>query len=252
MVSFGAHGLPLIAAVAIWFVSTGAILWLDRRPRATYGTSLALLGAASIGALVAVAATAHDRSPLGAYVGFGAALTIWGWHEFAFLIGAVTGPRRADLPAGAQGLRRFRLAAQTVIHHEVALALTLLLIAALTWDAPNVTAAETFGLLFAMRLSTKLNIFIGVPNLSTDMLPAHLAYLKSYFRVRPAGLPFVASLIGLSALASGLGSRALGASEGEAVSASLAFALVALGLLEHLFLVMPIRDAALWRWASRA
>ena len=252
MVSFGSHGLPLIAAVSIWFVSTGAILWLDRRPRATYGTSLALLGAASAGALIAVAATAHDRSPLAAYVGFGAALTIWGWHEFAFLIGAVTGPRRAELPAGARGLQRFRLATLTVIHHEVALALTLLLLAVLSWGAPNVTAAETFGLLFAMRLSTKLNIFVGVPNLSTEMLPSHLAYLKSYFRVRPVGLPFMASVAGLAALAVGLGSRALGASEGEAVSASLAFALVGLGLLEHLFLVMPMRDAALWRWASRA
>jgi hypothetical protein len=36
------------------------------------------------------------------------------------------------------------------------------------------------------------------------------------------------------------------------VGAALLFALAALGALEHLFLALPLRDGALWRWAIPA
>ena len=122
---------------------------------------------------------------------------------------------------------------------------------ALTWNAPNQIAAMTFSLLYVLRLSTKINIFIGVPNTKTDILPPHLVYLKSYYgpnRLRPAlVLTTVASLV----LAVWIGSAALAAAAGspEAVGASLLFALAALGVLEHLFLALPFRDGALWGWA---
>jgi hypothetical protein len=57
------------------------------------------------------------------------------------------------------------------------------------------------------------------------------------------------SLIGSIALAAWLGQRA--ATTGEA-GAALLFALAALGALEHLFLALPLRDSALWRWAIPA
>ena len=244
------HGWPLVYAGVLWFVATGAVLALDSRGRAGFARSLVLTGALACVALVAVAYTSRDASPLAAYVAFTAALVIWGWHELAFLTGAVTGPRREPLAAGARGWLRFRQSAATLIHHELALAATLGMLAALTWRSANPVAAQAFALLFAMRLSTKLNIFAGVPHLDAGMLPGHLAYLGSYFRKAPAGLAMLTSLVGLVALAVALGGRALGLSGGPAVGASLVFALVALGLLEHLFLVLPMRDASLWRWAQ--
>ncbi len=251
MVSWAEQGAPLVFAGVLWFVATGAVLALDSRGRGRFATSLVATGALACLAVIAVVWTARDASPFAAYAAFTAALTIWGWHELAFLTGAITGPRRAPLPAGARGWTRFRLSAATLIHHEIALALTLALLAALTWRSVNPVAAQTFGLLFAMRLSTKLNIFAGVPHFDTAMLPPHLAYLASYFRTRPAGVAMALSLSGLVALAVWLGGRALAASGGAAVGGSLVFALVALGLLEHLFLVLPTKDAALWRWAGK-
>ena len=248
--SWAAHGWPLVYAGVLWFVATGAVLALDSRNAASFGRSLILAGTLACVGLVAVAYTAGDPSPLAAYVAFTAALLIWGWHELAFLTGAAAGPRRVPLPNGTTGWTRFRLSAATLMHHEIGLALTLAFLAGLSWHAANPVAAQAFGLLFAMRLSTKLNIFAGVPHFDTAMLPPHLAYLGSYFRTRPAGLAMAASLTALAALAVWLGLRATALTGGAAVGASLVFALVALGLLEHVFLVVPVKDAALWRWAK--
>ena len=251
MVSWVDHGWPLVYAGGMWFVATGAVLALDSRARGSFRTSLIVTGILACLALVVVVLTVNTASPLAAYAAFTAALLIWGWHELAFLTGAATGPRREPLPPGAQGWTRFRLSAATLIHHEIALALTLVLLVGLSWGAVNPVAAQTFGLLFAMRLSTKLNIFAGVPHFDTAMLPPHLAYLGTYFRRGPVGFTMVFSLVTLISVAILLGDRAVAATGGAAVGASLVFALVALGLLEHLFLTLPTKDAALWRWANR-
>ena len=251
MVSWAEQGAPLVYAGVLWFVATGAVLALDSRGRGHFASSLVVTGALACSAVVVVTWTARDASPAGAYLAFSAALLIWGWHELAFLTGAITGPRRVPLPPQTSGWVRFRLSAATLIHHEIALALTLALLAALTWRCANPVAAQTFGLLFAMRLSTKLNIFAGVPHFDATMLPPHLAYLASYFRKADVGAAMMLSLLGLVALAAWLGSRAVAATGGAAVGAALVFALVALGLLEHLFLVLPMKDAALWRWAGK-
>jgi putative photosynthetic complex assembly protein 2 len=179
------------------------------------------------------------------------ALVLWGWHELSFLMGFVTGPNRDPCPADATGWRRFRLAAATLIHHEVAMFLTVAIIAAASWGQPNQTATLTFMLLFVMRLSAKFNIFAGVPHLSTEMMPDHMRYLASYFRIRPPRLFFAVSLAGISALAAWLGNAALDAEGGVATGYALAFALVILAFVEHGFLVVPWKDSSLFRWAMR-
>ena len=247
--TFAEHGLPLIVVAALWFGSTGLVLWLDSRPARTFGTSLALAGLAAMIALVAIALTRDSAAPAGAYIAFAAALVIWGWHELAFLTGVVTGPNRAALPTGVSGWGRFRAAAATLIHHELALMVTALLLALLTWGHVNPLGGLTFALLFALRLSAKLNIFLGVPAFVDEMLPAHLSYLRSYFRTRPMNPLFPVSLAAIGGAAAWLAAQALTGSGGAAIAASLLFALAALGVVEHLFLVLPFRDAALWRWA---
>jgi putative photosynthetic complex assembly protein 2 len=216
----GGFLLPFGAAMMAWFFATGAILWLDRRPEESWGASM-----------------------LGATV-------LWGWHEMSFLMGFVTGPRREACPADATGWRRFKLATATLIHHEIALALTALLLVLVTWGQPNQIAAWTFLLLFGMRISTKFNIFLGVPQFSDEMLPDHLSYLRSYFR-ESRGNP----LLPLSAIAS-LGITALfgwlalqaPAGSGAQVQYQLLTALALLGVVEHAFLLLPVRDSALWTW----
>ena len=243
--------LPAAYALLLWFVSTGAIIWLVGRSRRVQLWSLGGAGIIACVAVYGIIASRADIDALGAYCAFTCALGVWGWHEMSFLMGVVTGPRRTPCPPGVAGWERFKLSAATLIHHEVALALTLAAIAMLTWGQSNQTATLTFALLFAMRLSTKLNIFAGVPNLTEDFLPAGLDYLKSYFRKRPAQPIFAVSLSAAIAVTAWLAARAFddAATGVDATGIVLLFTLAALGILEHVFMVLPLPDAALWRWA---
>lgn len=248
------HGPPLLFALLAWWFSTGAILWLVRRPRR--GAAWSLIGAGGVAAVAAVGLvlTANDTSAAAAYVAFTSALAVWGWHELAFLTGAVTGPRRAPCPPEATGWTRFRAASATLMHHELALAATAALVVGVTWGGANPTGTLTFLVLFALRLSTKFNIFLGVANLPTTFLPERLAYLQSYFRRRRFNPLFPVSLALSTALTVVLARAALEApaGSGEATGYALLFALAALGVLEHGFLMLPSPDRALWGWALGA
>ena len=243
---------PLLFALLMWFIGTATVVWLDSRPRETFRTSLTLAGVVAIAAAILVWTKADDVSAAGAYVGFGAAIVIWGWHEMSFLMGHVAGPNRAACPSAATGWVRFRAATATVIHHELAIAATAALLFAVTWNAPNQTAALTFLLLFVLRLSAKFNLYLGVPNLSDEVFPAHLAYLKSYFRTRRMNPLFPVSILFGSGIAgwAWIAAEWAPAGSGASASATLIAGLAVLGVVEHLFLVLPLRDAKMWRWAS--
>lgn len=246
------HWIPLIAVVLLWFLSTLLIVWLDNRPRATFRASL--IGGGIAGALgLAVLVWSLDQpGVIGAYAGFVGALAIWGWQEMAFLMGAVSGSRREALPPGTTGLARFRLAAQAVLHHEVALAGIAAVLLSLTWGAANPTGPLVFLLLFGLRLTAKFNVFVGVPAMADELLPPHLDYLKSYFGPRRLHPLLLLSIAATTALAAWLMMRALAMppESGAAVSATLLAGLAALGALEHWFLALPLRDGALWHWAT--
>lgn len=235
--SFIEHGLPLLYVAMLWFVATGIVVMLDGRARLLVASGMLAIAAA--GAMLLLR---DDPSRVAVYASFTAAFAVWGWHEIAFLTGAVTGPNRAPCPAGLAGWPRFKASTATVIHHEMALAVTLALLLALTWDHANMAGPAAFAILYAMRLSTKLNLWLGVPNFSPELLPRRLAYLKSHFRTARfnALMPF--SLLAAAVLALLLWQA------GQPLLGTLSL----LGLVEHLFLVLPFRDGALWRWAMPA
>jgi putative photosynthetic complex assembly protein 2 len=246
--------LPVLFAMFLWWFSTGAILYVDGLPRWTFRWSLGGLTALSGVAVFVLSETASWMSPLGAYVAFAAALVVWAWHELSFLMGLVTGPRREPCPPGAEGWERFRLATAAVIHHEVALAVTWLGVVVLTWGAPNQVGTWTFGVLWIMRLSAKLNVFLGVSNLTEEFIPDHLQYLRSYFRRAPLNPVMPFSVLGSALVAGLLIVQAGMATPGGFVQTGtlLVATMLALALLEHLFLVVPLPDALLWRWALRS
>ena len=252
--SWSGHILPVVVTIALWFFATGLVAWLDNRERATFPRSLVLAGIAGLVGLLVVVIAMNQTSHVAVYGSFVGALLVWSWHEIAFLTGAVAGPRRQPCPPDVGGWERFSNAAATLVHHEIALVVTALLLVSLTWNAQNQIAAMTFVLLYVMRLSTKLNIFHGVPNAATDILPPHLGYLKSYYGPNRFGLPLALSALGATALAWWIGAQAFAAAPGSAdmVGASLLFALAALGALEHVFLILPFRDGMLWGWALPA
>lgn len=243
--------MPFIVTVAIWFIATGLIAWADNRERSTFSRSMMIGGAAGITGLVVILFASLSAEVWAVYLAFIGALMVWGWHELAFLTGAAAGPRRGPGDPSLTGMARFRQAAATVMHHEVALALTALLLISLSWDVPNQIGATVFVLMFGMRLTSKINLFVGVPNTTSEMLPEHLAYLKTYFGPNRMTLLLVLSILGLGAMTAWFGSLALAAPLGSAemVGASLLTTLALLGVLEHFFLALPFRDGMLWGWA---
>ena len=244
--SLATHFLPAAAVLVAWFASTGLVVWLVHRPRSTYRTSMLWTSLAAMTGVAVIAATRHDGGEGASYAAALSALAIWAWQEFAFLTGAAAGPRRAPADAGISERRRFLQAAATLLWHELALAALLAVLVALCWGMANQTGAALFGLLFVLRLAAKLSIFSGVPNLSDELLPAQLHHLRSYYGPRRLSLTLVAMLGASTALTALLASSAMAS---DAAAPTLLFALAALGTLELLFLALPVRDGALWRWA---
>jgi putative photosynthetic complex assembly protein 2 len=244
-------GLAVMVALFSWWFSTGAILFLNQLPRQTFAWSMGLASLIAGVAVWAILETRHEATSQGAYVGFLGGLALWGWHELSFLTGIITGPRRQPCPEGAVGRQRFAAATATLITHEVAIFLTLLALIGLLVGSDNQTALFTFAALWVLRLSAKFNIFLGIPNLTEEFLPSHLDYLKTYFRIRPMnGLFPISVSVGTIAAAAILMSASLPtATPFEVTAALLVGTLIALGVFEHWMMVLPLPDAALWRWA---
>ena len=68
----------------------------------------------------------------------------------------------------------------------------------------NQVATWTFMVLWVMRLSAKLNVYLGVPNLTEEFLPAHLLYLKSFLARKPMNLLFPVSVTASTVVATHL------------------------------------------------
>ena len=247
------YGFPVLYALFVWWFSTGIIIWLDNLPRHTFRWSLAGGTVVFAIALLRLRETSGDVSVTGAYAAFTYGVLAWGWQEMSFFMGVITGPRRAPCPPGAGLWLRFRLALATCLYHELAIVASGLVIVAATWGAPNKVGLWTFAVLWAMRLSSKLNVFAGVLNLNEQFLPPHLRYLSSYMRCKPMNLffPFSVTVASLALLWL---VRAAAAADGHAFrAAGLTFAatMLALAILEHWFLVLPLPFAKLWAWAVR-
>lgn len=248
------YALAVTFTLLLWWFSTGAVLYVVGLPKRTFGRSMAVASALAVLAVVGVVVSSADTTALGAYCAFTSALLVWAWHEMSFLTGLVTGPRDAPCPPDSKAWRRFAYATQTLLYHEVAILLTAVLLVVLTWGAPNQIGVWTFLALWVMRLSAKFNVFLGVPNLTEEFLPDNLVFLKSYFRKRPMNLLFPVSITVSTVVTWALWKEASAADASEFVVAgyTMLAALMALAVLEHWFLVLPLPAAALWSWGLKS
>ena len=242
-----------LIAIFLWWLTTGAILFAVTR---LAGHRLAL-GAASAGllaiGLVMLHAVSDDVTANSAYLSFVAALAIWGAVEISFLGGLITGPNRSEMPAQFTGLRRFWSATRVVLWHELfILGLGFLLIIAFA-QGPNQIGLLTYGILWLMRLSAKLNLYLGVRNTGERLLPAHLRYMSSYFAHRPMNLLFPFSITLGTILTALLFHKAFaaGADAHQATGFMLVATMASLAVIEHWFLMLPLPLEALWRWGLK-
>lgn len=241
---------PLAAALFVWWFGTGLVFAAARLTPRGRRVAFAALTVAALAALWVAGAVAAARTPTAAYIAFAAGVMLWAWHEASFVFGYITGSRRTPCPRDLTGWRRFAAAAETLIHHEIAIFATAVVLVALTWNAPNTIAAATFVLLWIMRLSTKFNLYLGVSNFTDNFMPARLAYLKTYFGPASTNALFPASATlcaGVTLIAFTLAWRE-GADAFQNVGWTLLGAMAALATLEHVFLIAPWREEALWRF----
>ena len=247
------HSIDILSAGAYtlfaWWFCTGVIFYLDGLPKRTYWMSLSAASFVAACAIIGVIASSRVETVSSAYVAFTCAVLIWGWQEMLFLMGVLAGPSKAPLPAGVSESMRFKLATRSVIHHELALLGVGILLLLVTWRSPNQVGGATYMLLWLMRLSAKLNLFVGVRNTYAHLLPAHIAYLGRYFRQRKTFSAFfvISTTFAILLTTSLWLFVSFGTSQFfSQTGATLIASLMTLAVIEHFFLVLPIPMERLW------
>jgi putative photosynthetic complex assembly protein 2 len=232
-------------AVLLWWGATQALISLVRvaPPVVLNAIALVLGGVSAIGAVWAT----HSAGPMAAYAGFASGIGLWGAFEILFLSGAVLGIKTR--PQSPRLGHRAWAAFRSILWHEGALVATIAALAVATMGTENPVALYTFALLWAMRASAKLNLFLGVRNLCAELLPPRIAHLATHFRQAD-----INPLFPFSVLAGTLGAAFLLRAgldplveDGAAISTLLLAALVALGTLEHWLMLTPLSPLAFWR-----
>jgi putative photosynthetic complex assembly protein 2 len=244
---------PAAYAVLVWWFTTGVILILDGLAPRTFRWSMSAATLGLVAAAYLTRSACTDVSIGGAYLSFSCAIVIWGWLEMSFLMGFITGPRTHACLERCSGWRHFVHASQAIIYNEIATLVVAGCLIIATWQAPNRLALWTYLILWSMRLSAKLNLFLGVPNLGEKFLPAHLQYLKSFFRKRSMNFLFPFSVT-LSTIGVYILIRRFLASDDpfNTTAYALMVSLLALAVLEHWFMVLPAPSEKLWKWAMRS
>jgi putative photosynthetic complex assembly protein 2 len=241
--------LPVLFALFVWWFGTGIVLCLVRIGPRKLSPVIFAATVVLVASAYGLAATSGATTASGAYLAFSYAILVWCWLEITFLTGRITGPRTSACPAGASGWPRVGLAISVILYHELALLAFAAGIVALTWHGANQVGAATFLVLWIMRLSAKLNLFLGVPFLNDDLLPDRLGHLKSYFLCRPMNAFFPVAVTASTILATLLAVQALEAKTEFGTTAFLLLAtLAALAVLEHWFMVVPVPVRAIWEW----
>lgn len=241
---------PVLVTMFTWWFTTGAILYLDGLDRASYKWTMGAFTLVLAGALWGVHAIGWTMGETGAYAGFFLGIAAWAWHEMSFLTGFVTGPRKSPCPARISPAGRFMAALSTILWHELAILAVGVLLAWATWEMPNKAALWTYCILWAMRTSAKLNLFLGARNLSEEFLPDHMRYLATYFRKANINMLFPFAVTIASAIVVMLAEAAFadGASAFTRTSNIILATLLALAVLEHWLMMLPIPANRLWSW----
>ena len=249
----GVLAIAIPYVLFVWWFSTGTVLLLvglSLRHGVVLKAGAAVLFAASLAGL---AVSSREASAAGAYCVFTCAILLWGAVEISLLAGWITGPRPQPCPGDCTTVDRVWFALQATAYHEFALIATAGLAFAVTAGAPNQLGWWTFAAMLVLRQSAKVNLFLGVRTLNDELLPAQVQFLRSYFARKPINALFPLSVTFATAAAAWLAVAAVDAeSSFDALCCSLLATLVALGALEHWFMVLPMPVVDLWRWSIRA
>lgn len=245
--------IVVLIAIGVWWLSTGLVLamvhWSSRRELGPWQV-LPVVTLLGVIGFLAMLHGSRDVTPLGSYVGFFGALLVWAWHETTFLTGMVTGRHKSECPPDLAGFARFKAAWRAVCDHEIALLVTGVVLWLCLAGGGNMFGLATFGLLWGMRISSKLLIFLGARHAISGLMPPGIRHLRTYFNTgRTTPLFPVLLTIALAAFAALVTGAIRATLDYSQVGHLLLASFMGLAIIEHLILVLPISDTALWRWA---
>ena len=185
------------------------------------------------------------------YLAFVSSLIIWGWLEFAFLCGVITGPNTSVCIKSMSGFSRFQSSLATILYSELAIVLTFGWLVFFGFSALNYFGLLTFSVLYFARLSAKMNIFFGVPYINFEFFPSPVRHIGTYFRVRKVTAMFPISITLITCIAFFFLEHLFNTAINGAITQigySLVLSLTILALIEHWFMVLPLPDSKLWTW----
>jgi putative photosynthetic complex assembly protein 2 len=244
---------PPLYAAFVWWFSTGAVLLLvglsKRYDALKFVVAVGLFAIALLG----LAESAGSQSVTATYVAFTSTILLWGAQEIAFLAGWLTGPRPRACPADARGARRFWLALQAIIYHEVTLLACGAVVASLTIGSDNQVGFWTFAALWVLRQSAKINLFLGVPVTNDELMPDAVSHLKTYFARKPVSVFFPLSVTLATATLVIMIQRIVevAATPFDIAGLTLVSTLFGLGVVEHWFMLLPLPALTLWGWGMQ-
>ncbi len=251
----------VVYALFLWWFLTGLIIVVYTRSLYVRHTFFGAISVVMVLALAGLFLTRQQTEPTAVYVALTCGILIWGWQVTGYYLGYITGPHseedlRQALPdlTDLQGrwFLRFRHAVQASLFHELVIIGFVVLMAGLTWNAPNRWGLWIFLALWLMHSLAKINVFLGVRNFHIDFLPAHLHYLGNLLSKRTSNplLPatvIVASVIALVCVYQGI---MPGATPAKTAGCLFVGTMLGLGVVEHLLLVLPM-PAVLWGWSAK-
>ena len=245
--------IAALVAIFTWWFFTGVILLIVRTcdigKEVAHSRSVFLsIPFAALG-VAGFVISAQELTTTNVYIAFISALLVWGWIELAFLAGIVTGPERTACPNDIKGWDRFYRAYSILMHHELLLVSSLLVVVVICANATNTVGMWTYLILYAARISAKLNLFFGVPQINTEFVPKPLEHLKSYFTQGRITIAFPIGVTLLSLAFACFTERWIASeTSAQAVGFALLTSMAALAAIEHWLMVVPLPDAKLWRW----
>jgi putative photosynthetic complex assembly protein 2 len=228
--------------VLLWAASTALIFFLDSLPQRTFKWSMASATLLLALSLYGIWLWRGETSSFAVFASFTASMLVWGWMEMSLYMGYVTGVRKQSCPHGCHGVKHFGHAVAVNIWHELAIIAGVATLSIIG----NPMALWTYVMLWLMHLSARLNVFLGVRNISAEFVPEHMAVLRSFLRKRNMNPLFPVSCVVLISLTAWLAFNSGSSNLHYTIAATLAV----IGLIEHVLLMLPLPVEKLWHWSQ--
>ncbi len=243
------YATPVLFVLFAWWFSTGVVIYLNNLPPRTFPWTVSAATALLPLCLFGLYILRDFTTPGAAYWSFTWGLLAWAWTQLTFYTGTLTGPRRTPCEPGCTGLRHFWHALETSLYHEIAAIGIGAAIFMACYSGANWCGAWTYAILWVMHSSAKVNAVLGVRNLNEEFFPPHLRFLRSFLRQRAINALFPFSITGGTVAAVLIFENAVHAVKVfDFVNAVLLGTIMALAIVEHWLLILPIPAAALWAW----